>query len=409
MDKIIRQKTDYYPVELINKVNNLATTKAQKNKYFHIISLMAIKSRREFGVDTEFMPFAKNYFIEVLGHKYFKTIKPLKEAGIIESDNSYSVDKGICKDHRLNPKLYHTNTNYEKVVFKYSYPKVWKDANVDKKIGNTESYHKEHIKTLEGFILDKEHLYNIANEVLQDAYNKPFLNDKRSKQEYINSKRIHLFASIENVCDPKARYARRNNQNFRLDNNFTNMAKPIRQAIFKANDLISIDLKSSQYSILLKILKDDNVTGDDVDRFEELILSGQLYEYIRDNSNEPTRNDAKSFMMNVAFGRHYYITERKKIFAELFPTISQYLNNWKIRNGYKEVPKCLQRMESDLFIDRIKTDLCKIGILNTTCHDSIAVKKQDEDQAVDIMLKHFTDFGLQGKVKNESTNEIMTI
>ena len=412
MNTIKRQKTVYFPKQLKNKVEHLAATTTQKNKFFHIIDLIATKSRQEHSVDTEFVPLSRNYFIEVLGYRYTDITSSLLNADIIISNNSYNVERHKCKEYKLNSKLYHTH-KYDKIVFKYSVPKVWKDENVSKKIRNTESYHKEHRKTLESFILDKDYLYTVADKVLQDALNRP-LPKRKAKTErtmltYITAKKYHLYANIENICNKSSLYAARSRNNYRLNNNFTNMSKDLRQAIFDANDFISIDLKSSQYSILLKILKDNNVTGDDVDLFEHLIITGQLYEYICNNSSEYSRNDAKDFMMNVAFGRHYFITERKKKFAELFPTISKYLNTWKAKNGYKEVPLALQRIESDLFIDRIKTDLCTAGIVNTTCHDSVAVHVSNEDQAIDIMLKHFTDAGLQGKVKNENTSEIIAI
>lgn len=400
--KIRISRSVYLPPTLITKVNSLELTRIQRNKAFQLIDTIARRSRREYGIDTKFYPLPRNFLKNIFSSKYMDIVKPLRDVGIIQHNKFYDQANNVCYKYKVNPEYYMTENEYKRVVYEYKIPKIWKtktEDTINDLKRNTALYHNHHIKTLEALKIDIKGLRDIVNNEIKT-------HDGDVKK--VRSLKVHWSSSIDNIENKNAWYARRNLTNYRLDTNFTNMPSILKKKILSDNNMISLDLVSSQFSLLYTLMKPDEEKNESIKEFGNLVTNGKLYEYIA-RVKQITRSEAKNIMFEINFGRHYFKTINKELFAELFPHVNAWINEKKNNFGYKEVALMLQRFESKIFIDDIKAELMERDILHFTVHDSVCCLAKDKDLVKEIMLRNFRANGVEGNMKVEYTNELISI
>ncbi len=147
--------------------------------------------------------------------------------------------------------------------------------------------------------------------------------------------------------------------------------------------------------------------------YKELVINGKLYENLMDcYSGKYTRGEIKAMMFTVMFSKNEYsnnkkvpYAEEKSVFSKIFPEIFDIITNLKSKN-YKSLAICLQKIESEIFIDIISKRLVEVGIIPLTIHDSVIVKSNDSDLALETMKGVFKElFNIIPQFEIEKLNE----
>lgn len=204
-------------------------------------------------------------------------------------------------------------------------------------------------------------------------------------------------------------YADRNCTNNRLDSNITNLCSDLTKEIIESNNLVQFDLANSQFAILSHILKqkEEIATKEDFLKFKELSETGELYEYIQEvlsldieenkkksmseeDIKKAQRKKAKIMLFELLFSSEKNKSENKKKIAHLFPSVVKWIDDYKKLNGYENFAVMLQLEESRIFIDDIYHSLKEKEMFCLTKHDSIIVRKEDEEE-VETFLKEYFD------------------
>ena len=185
----------------------------------------------------------------------------------------------------------------------------------------------------------------------------------------------------------------------RVHTNFTILKKEIRNKyLFIDGESISeIDIKNSQPFFLLKLIADnlhliDNI-GSDLQIYFDRVVSGKYYEYFQEKNVFEERDEVKEWVYKLYFGKPY----PNKIFENIFPTISQFMNSYKKKYGYKELSHKLQNIESEFIFNRVCRRLAEKQIIYFTVHDSVNLKESDYIVAKRIFDEEFNNYKVEVK------------
>jgi len=419
-----RTTTSYIslPQTLIDDIMSLGLTSTQTSHAIKFIGILMRDSFQEQGDLTSLTGKPNTYIQKTFDEHYTKWMMPLLESGIILRSDSYSIKYGISY-------LYSLSSSYFNLSHTLSTEKVCEALPV---VG-----YKDIIKTtLEGqqltkiFTNDIEELridYNGLKDIVKDIIGKLSINDFRTNDQ-ITEKVINLqlangemqFIGIDkaierakalgqSIIQDKNRYviadeaefiqrkkiayglsyndsidrlergeyrANRNSTNRRLDTNITNMCSHIVENICNQNDLVQIDLANSQFTLLSHILTPELDT-DDFRRFKALSVSGELYDYIKEELGLETRKQGKLNMFELMFSSRKNNTAGKAKLKTLFPSVIKWIDDYKKEHGDESFAIMLQLFESDLFIDNIYKTIKKKKMFCLTKHDSFIVKRKD--------------------------------
>lgn len=250
-------------------------------------------------------------------------------------------------------------------------------------------------------------LGNIKKEVIKDGTS--LFKDKDmyyvgTIEQFTEYKRHNMsisYAETINSLKNADFYAKRNESNYRLDTNLTNMPNFMLDILKEDNNLVSLDLMNSQLSILSYILEGTELKDkEDFKKFKEECYSGQIYDNVSSILNI-SRKEAKTGFFEVLFGRVGAEYKAKNLLKELYPNVIEWTDQYKKKNSYKDLAKLLQRKESEMFIDNIFEILTKKGFFVLTKHDSVIVKASDEEKVTHEIIKYFKSIGFRGKMKKE--------
>lgn len=195
-------------------------------------------------------------------------------------------------------------------------------------------------------------------------------------------------------------YGRRNTTNNRLDTNLTNLPGFMCKEIMAQNDLVQLDLANSQFSILSYTLE-DKLDKEDFTKFKQSAYTGTLYEFVQKELNSRDRISAKKGMFELMFSHQSNSTVRKQKLKSIFPSVVDYVDTYKERHGYKQFPISLQRMEADIFIDKIWYKLKELGYFCLSKHDAIICKREDLEFVRNFITETFKEINFKGKMVQE--------
>ena len=154
------------------------------------------------------------------------------------------------------------------------------------------------------------------------------------------------------------------------------------------------------FSILSKELEDKLFT-DDFRQFKEHSYDGTLYEYIMQELSLESRYEAKKMMFELMFSKEDYKSILKAKLKTLFPSVVEYVDNYKKENGYKNFSVSLQKKEAEIFIDGLWKQIKNKKIFCTPKHDCLIVKEKDADKVEKIIKEYFNKIGFKGKIIKE--------
>jgi hypothetical protein len=154
-------------------------------------------------------------------------------------------------------------------------------------------------------------------------------------------------------------------------------------------------------SFVMLCKRAESLTDSDVHRFQELVLKGQLYDYMATVIGTKlgfeinNRKRIKELMFQVLFTDNRFIGQEdaapKREFRKLFPTVYQLFSLIK-QHEKANLPKLLQRIESHLVLQiitkRISKERSNLPIF--TLHDSIITTIGNELYVKTVMQEELT-------------------
>jgi hypothetical protein len=233
-------------------------------------------------------------------------------------------------------------------------------------------------------LIKDDNTYKVVNPV-------QFLAEKKATMK------MYYTDSIERLRNNSIN-VKRNTTNRRLDTNLTNMASILVDEICLQNGLVQIDLSNSQFVLLSNILK-HHLNTDDYKHFKGLSVDGKLYTYIASKLGLKSPKNGKSLMFEVMFSSRRNSSVFKKKIKELFPSVVEWIDNYKKEHGDNEFSIMLQRIESELFIDKVLKRLKKLKYFCLTKHDSLIIKRSDYEAIMDNVKDEFSRIGLEYTLK----------
>ena len=228
---------------------------------------------------------------------------------------------------------------------------------------------------------------------------------------FLNKKKLSIYLSYINSIDSiKERPFRvgRNSTNNRLDTNLTNLYSEMVNEICRQNNLIQIDLSNSQFCFLSQLLKKELKTPDS-QLFQILSISGSLYSYVSERLEIGDYKKTKRLMFSLLFSSNLFKSVEKNKLKELFPTVINWIDDFKRDNGYKSFSIELQKLESNFFIDYLLKRIKKQGLFCLTKHDSLIIRRHDYVPIVTIINHISNEFGYSGVYKEDSPTQFIRI
>ena len=443
------------PRTLVLAVKALPLTPTQISHSFKFLGIV-LRNLYQDNLDlSSFTDKPQPYLIKAFSNKYNQWLTVLIDNNIVLRSNYYSKENHVCYSYTINPLyfLYYLSSNLSNsldtntsilCIDKQAEPlltveykdiiklniefnrelklfendvnqlninvhrlqkianKIVEDLSIDDFVVNekiddiivkiTESNNKDYfIKRDNAIIKAKES----GKSLIQDG--RRFLIE--NEEIFIDNKKKFIHISYINSIkrlEYKSHYANRNPTNKRLDTNFTNMASVMVDDICKENNLMQIDLKNSQFTILSHLLKDE-LDSDDYSHFEALSVSGWLYDYVAKELGLGGRKQGKNVMFETLFSSRKNNTSSKLKLKKIFPTVIKWIDNYKKENGDDNFSIMLQRQESEMFIDGllrlIKKE--KSSLFCLTKHDSLIIKDEDYDRIMTITTSYFSSIGLK--------------
>ena len=409
----------YLPELLIKELDKYLEKHPPKFKFqriyfyyvIHHLTMMEIQYK-----NNEYFSLNREYLKSITISNIDRYIKILLNGEFIISDNDYKPGTKSLH-YKLNPKFL---TGVKKI-----------ELNTQSKLGRrivSKAYQrKAHYNRLEPYLkCMKDDLMKLELDC-QEVF-------KWIKRHANDTQTFAYLTSINHIEDRRFRYFKRNKTNGRLDTNLTNLKSDLRQFII--GDYVSIDLRNSQ-PFLLAILIDHILYNRDtlccylqytkltetfgikairkillihqkqekskmvkLRTFYEAVLKGKLYDdFTKSYTEDISRVEAKNIVFKILFSRNEFyqnykkiipFEKDKKIFASVYPFISDAVKILKAKD-HKLLPIYLQKIESYLFIDCIAKELTQNGIVPFTIHDSVIVKTEYLDKAMEIIKRVFNE------------------
>lgn len=451
--KITRTSYVSLPKELVSDITQLPLAKTQISHCIKFVGILYRDSIEEHWDATQPTPKPQTYLTKTFDDKYYQWLNVLIDTGIVVRSESYSQMNHLCYQYVVNPK-YHSGLVYP--VSKRSFNVLCKEKSPEplltvgyKDIIKNEdmvdlTYFNWFKKDFEALTIDFDLLREIAinhiNNITLDEFivdwevlpHSVKLKSANGREIYRNTEKL-LASLSEGQClvkdkgcfkvvvpetflaEKKATMllyytnsierlrnnclsVKRNTTNNRLDSNFTNMVSELVDEICRQNNLVQIDLSNSQFALLTNLLVKHLETSD-FELFRQLTSKGELYAYIAKEIGLKNVKNGKQLLFEVLFSSHRNNSTFKKKIKELFPSVVGWIDQYKKEHGDAKFSVMLQLTESELFVDRILKRIKKAKMLCFSKHDSMIVRSEDLDQAVQIMQEEFAKDKLLYRLK----------
>lgn len=161
----------------------------------------------------------------------------------------------------------------------------------------------------------------------------------------------------------------------RFHTNYTILKKEIRSRFLRFGNAAvrEIDITNSQPFFLYVLMRESGF--DKFDGFDDDVLSGKIYERLRDLSGK-TRKEVKVNVYSVLFGRNMTANYWNELFCSLYPNVYAWVRDYKVKHKtYKAIAQNLQRIEAEFMfgtlIPRVMSYDPELPLI--TIHDSIII------------------------------------
>lgn len=168
----------------------------------------------------------------------------------------------------------------------------------------------------------------------------------------------------------------------RIHTNYTVLKKEIRNSCLQIDNehIYERDIKNSQPFFLLKTMADNPLFSkkiqDDLKFYYKSVVLGNLYEEVNKLKPHLSREEIKTWVMTIFYNKNYF---SDKDFQSLFPSVYDFIRNYKNTYGYKSLSHRLQNIESDFIFKGVCSKLIERDVKYFTVHDSVCVRQSDKD------------------------------
>ncbi|MCZ8169764.1 MAG: hypothetical protein ACK5RV_05305 [Flavobacterium sp.] len=439
------------PQSLSEAIQSLNLSKTDKSHCYKFVGILLRDSLDEHGDLVSFTPKPQKYIIKSFDNSYHLWLYELLNNHIVIRSDYYSHEEGICYDYKVSPSFFleeglsstlciyksckplislgykdiikginhETNTLYnwfaddmDSLVIDYNkLESILKDKLDNLSIDQFEVDYQIQAKSVQLTITygkKTKSFYTSTTNAIAMAHEqgKSLINDEGkykidTTEGFIQKKRQAINFYYQNSITRlknKNYTASRNETNNRLDTNLTNMSSLLVDEICFQNNLMQLDLASSQFCLFSNHLTHKLAT-DDFIRFKTLSSSGNLYASIQQELGLKSVKEAKNAMFEILFSARNNKTLFKSKLKEVFPSVVAWIDEYKKANGDNQFSIMLQQIESDLFIDRILKRVKKLKYFCLTKHDSLIIRRSDYEAILSIVKEEFEKIGLEYTLK----------
>jgi hypothetical protein len=440
------------PTNLINDIKALRLDKTKQSHAFKFVYLVLRDSYMNHENYISYSSKSQKFITKVFDKNYNSWLRSLKEAEIIICDNQYSNGAKKSFYYAINSKYFTGKINYDSILkidceaykdviknidendsiigeylendlseLYIDYDKLEaisrnmarsisiQDFKVNEQINrNTFELFTYNGTKLGSYYTSKEKAIEKANElgkIIIKSNQKVYMMDEI---EFLNAKRASVYTyhmdCINKMNAKKFRFGI-NTTNNRLDHNLTNMPTELVDEICRDNNLIQLDLSNSQFALLCMLLNTELDT-DDFKAFRELAISGQLYESMMNKLGLESRDEAKTAMFELLFSSQSMKSEGKTKLRELYPSVIDWIDQYKTENGYQAFSVMLQLKESEIFVEKLWKTIKEKGLFCLSRHDSLIYKKENQNEIEALVTEYFNEIGLRCNLKLSDSRKI---
>jgi hypothetical protein len=202
----------------------------------------------------------------------------------------------------------------------------------------------------------------------------------------------------------------------RLYNNWSQMSRKLRRfASHRGRSLYAADVSACQPCLLSLLYEED---CDEKQRYVEIVKSNLFYPFLNDRLEVPydlSDEDRKGAFKQEVFHRIFYGSNRAKptplsqVFADEFPILASLVRRAK-RVRHRDLPVLLQKIEADVVINDVATELVKRHTSEDFClitvHDCLVTTQEYLSDCEDCLRRAFRKrLGFEPTVKIKQVTE----
>ncbi|WP_430817877.1 hypothetical protein [Carboxylicivirga sp. RSCT41] len=292
--------------------------------------------------------------------RYKHILDLLTEKGIIEINDKYSTGR-FSKGYRLTEEFIMLLNKYDNELLTLDVS----DSTYDLLIGNCpKPTHPE-------LLLHWESLHKIEID-LQKAF--LAIDDLKKTNP---QRATRAFKDVINFLNKRFHVSRKK-ETGRVTSLFNLCVKEIRECFtYQGEQIVELDLKSSQPYFYANELVKYNPTSKDVQRFYDIVVKEDVYEYIGTRIGITERKKIKEEFYSYMYKTKVYKSDMLKpkvqtVIEKEFPEVHTIMDNL----CKDETPLWLrmQKQEADIFVGSVNNFLSK-GKIALSVHDAIAFPK----------------------------------
>jgi hypothetical protein len=346
---------------------------------------------REYSLG-DFIPIKLEYLRKLIDYNKAKAfLDILVSEGVLECDNHYIVGEK-SKGYRIAEK-------YNNAKF---YLEEMEDKELSKKI-------ETKLSKITDDILKRDDGYSYITKCMDNLKM-----DYVKAEKFLKSKKIpkNIKDKLKIAIDFfHKKFATIDETGFRLHNNLTNLATPLRKTLnYNGKKIVQCDLKNSQPLLFRKYLEINYpyISKNELDKYLNVVTEIGFYEFMADKIGFKLTSKNRTEFKKKVFSGVLFDENRKKlsiyekVFQEEFPIIFYCMRDMK-KEDNSVIPVGLQRLESAYIfkcVEILRDKYKDIELL--TIHDSIATVEGKEQLVYDVMVEQFEKmYSITPKIKIE--------
>jgi len=183
----------------------------------------------------------------------------------------------------------------------------------------------------------------------------------------------------------------------RMHTNFTVLKKDIRKNFITMDgeEMCEEDICNSQPLFLAVLMKNTlnvkKLFSPEYNRYFDLVKNGLIYEELMSKCDIEDRNEAKTMLYKVFFGKNNDSQKYNIMFNHVFPNVYRFIKEYKDENGnYKTLSHALQTLESKFIFNTVIQHIMDVNpdIKIITIHDSLCYPKKYQKVVKEIFEFH---------------------
>jgi len=360
-----------------------------------------LDDKRKEKPDNYFANISSKELKKYLGTRdYIDVVEALVDLNIVERNNKYSKEK-FSKSYAFTKKVKRMDIVQVEVHSK-SFAKRLSDI-IEKEYQETikDPLFKSILENTTKLIVVEEEGYykNEISELTDEEMDNDVDPEEKLKerwQQYIRYTSFYdSFKLLNETTNPLEVFKSKIYQkpiiakSGRIYHTVSSIPRYIRKSMRACNnDLIwEVDMTAAQPTLIMLEWLKIAETNFETDLIKRLILNGEIYSYIKEKTAYFKSLEYGKLKKEVLQSLYEEFTKsnRNNALKELFPKFINWVNNTKLKMGYKAVSHNGQKLEAEIFVEvykKLPEDMFCLII-----HDSILCLEQDANTIKELLIK----------------------